>query len=84
MNQSFIVEFINRLKTEKPDFFKKLQVVAAILFAVSGALGYIMGTDLNLPHWVVVVCQFLNSTSFGAILTAFLPNKDLPKKDEAQ
>jgi TctA family transporter len=79
MNQSFIFELINRIRTEKPDFFKKLQVVAVILFAVSGALGYVMDQDLNLPHWFVVVCQFLNSTSFGAILTAFLPNKDQSK-----
>ena len=38
---NFIKELIDRLRKEKPDFFKQLQKVAMILFAIFFAISYI-------------------------------------------
>lgn len=70
-------ELIDRLKTESPTFFKKLQWIVGILTALFGALqmaislGYFPGLVQYMP-----VISYLISALAGAFGVSFLAKKD--------
>jgi len=78
---SFFSELIARLKTEKPDFFVKIQwgsgIVATLCLAVIG-LNYIEVIETNK---LLTLAQSIVWTAAGIFLTGQLPTKD--KTDES-
>ena len=79
---NFIKELIERLKKEKPDFFKQLQKVAMILFAIFFAISYInelfiyLELNYEIPAKVVAVADKLYQLFIVLFGFSFLPNKD--------
>ena len=79
---NFFKELIDRLRKEKPDFFKQLQKVAVILsvifFAISCANKLFFYLELNyeLPAKVVAVADKLCQLFIVLFGFSFLPNKD--------
>ena len=72
----FLNELITRFKTEKPDFFKKLQAIALIIGALSGgviAYDYLI-TDL--PDKLDKLATTVFTVASTLYLTGQLPNKD--------
>lgn len=80
MNQStFLSDLLLRLKTERPDFFKKLQIVAVILGGLSAAFSFVIAEGLQLPHFVQTISTYLATICGSVYFTSFLPNQDKPK-----
>ena len=85
---NFIKELIDRLRKEKPDFFKQLQKVAVILvvifFAISYANKLFFYLELNyeLPTKVIAVADKLCQLFIVLFGFSFLPNKDAKVKEE--
>ena len=79
---NFIKELIDRLRKEKPDFFKQLQKIAVILvvifFAISYANKLFFYLELNyeIPAKVVAVADKLCQLFIVLFGFSFLPNKD--------
>ena len=79
---NFIKELIERLKKEKPDFFKQLQKVAMILFAIFFTISYInelfiyLELNYEIPAKVVAVADKLYQLFIVLFGFSFLPNKD--------
>ena len=85
---NFIKELIDRLRKEKPDFFKQLQKVAMILFAIFFAITYAnelffyLELNYKLPTKVVAVADKLYQLFIVLFGFSFLPNKDAKVKEE--
>ena len=85
---NFIKELIERLRKEKPDFFKQLQKVAIILVVIFFAFSYanklFIYLELNyeLPTKVVAVADKLCQLFIVLFGFSFLPNKDAKVKEE--
>jgi hypothetical protein len=81
---NFIKELIDRLRKEKPDFFKRLQKVAVVLvvifFAISYANKLFFYLELNyeIPAKIVAVADKLCQLFIVLFGFSFLPNKDKP------
>ena len=79
---NFIKELIDRLRKEKPDFFKQLQKVAMILFAIFFAISYAnelffyLELNYEIPAKIVAVSDKLCQLFIVLFGFSFLPNKD--------
>ena len=75
---NFLNEFISRLKTEKPEFFKQLQAIALIIGVISGgALGYDY-LVAPLAENIDKLATTLFTISTTVYFTGQLPSKDKP------
>ena len=85
---NFIKELIDRLRKEKPDFFKQLQKVAIILcviffaFSYANKLFFYLELNYELPTKVVAVADKLCQLFIVLFGFSFLPNKDAKVKEE--
>ena len=81
----FLKELLERLRKEKPDFFKQLQKVAMILFVIFFAISYanelFIYLELNyeIPAKVVAIADKLYQLFIVLFGFSFLPNKDTTK-----
>lgn len=78
MNKNFLTEFIARLGSSNPQFFRIIQIIAIVLGALSAALHYVDTSQTVLPSWLA----WLESTttwvtSFVAAILAQLPNENI-------
>ena len=84
----FLKELLERLRKEKPDFFKQLQKVAMILFVIFFAISYanelFIYLELNyeIPAKVVAIADKLYQLFIVLFGFSFLPNKDAKVKEE--
>lgn len=69
-------EFLLRIKTDNPAFFKKIQYVAAIIGGLSAFMTFFVGSAPEVPHWVQLVSGYLFTISTTIYGMAKLPNKD--------
>ena len=85
---NFIKELIDRLRKEKPDFFKQLQKVAMILFVIFFAISYAnelfiyLEFNYEIPAKVVAIADKLYQLFIVLFGFSFLPNKDAKVKEE--
>lgn len=79
-NDNLFVQFLQRLFTANPKFFKYVQYVSIVIAAISFLMDAFHQFGAVVPTWL----EWLNTTAvkvgaFIAIIMAQLPNKDVNK-----
>ena len=74
--RSFLKEFVTRLRTENPRFFKVIQFISFIIGGFTSILSALQSTGINLPP-VLDSLASINTAiiSVVAIILSQLPNK---------
>lgn len=76
---NFLTEFIARLRTESPSFFKKLQIGTVILGVVMGFVKILVDNEIWLPDYASLISDlsgYLAVFSAAVFGTSTLPVKD--------
>lgn len=77
MKTAFFAQFLTRLLTRNPVFFKYIQVFCVILGGVSRTIEEIQKTGVVLPHYLQVIgAGAVQVVSITAIIMAQLPYQD--------
>ena len=83
----FLKELIERLRKEKPEFFKILQKISFVMFAICLVVAYLpefftyLELEVVINHRLVIVCEKLYQAFIIIFGFSFLPNKDMVKTD---
>ena len=81
----FLKELLERLKKEKPEFFKVLQKFSFIMFAICLVVAYLpeffayLELEIVINYKLVIVCEKLYQAFILLFGFSFLPNKDTTK-----
>ena len=68
---SFISQLLNRLKSESPSFFKKLQNIGLLLCALAGiVIGLPKLEVFEIPTDIVTISQYILTFAAGLTITA--------------
>lgn len=76
---NFLTEFLLRLKTESPSFFKKLQWIAGILTALATAAKVLIDNEVISPEHATTVstlCGYILTAAAAVLGTSALPVKN--------
>lgn len=78
-------EFLLRLKTSNPAFFKKIQYAAAIIGGIAAFMAFFVGSVPEVPHWIQSVSTTLFTICGSVYFTSILPNEDKkPQENKPQ
>ena len=76
-----ITEFIQRLLTEKPEFFKLIQRVSAAIAVVAFLPDLLAYLEIPVPNWLDILHdKAIKIGALTAIVMAQLPNKSANDK----
>ena len=81
----FLKELLERLRKEKPEFFKVLQKISFIMFAICLVVAYLpeffayLELEIVINYKLVIVCEKLYQAFILLFGFSFLPNKDTTK-----
>ncbi len=81
MQLNFLFLLIQRLKSEQPAFYKKLQVIALVILAIVGAIWFVLWLgiihiDQVLHDKLNTACYALGTFIIGVFFTSMTGTKD--------
>lgn len=81
MKYAFLLELIQRLKTDKPAFFAKIQIIAIFLVVIGGGIETLVMMDvIHLAEKIQLAIGGLVAFLLGSGIVAQLPKKDAGQK----
>ena len=75
MQTAFLNEILSRIKTDKPDIFKKIQKGAAVMGIVCAIVSMGGAETFPIDERISVVCGYFLPFFIAVFMTGQLPNK---------
>lgn len=76
-----VAEFIQRLLTEKPEFFKWIQAISGVIATIAFLPDLLSYLEIPVPNWLDILHdKAIKIGALTAIIMAQLPNKSANDK----